>query len=206
MDLIVTACRALANRARLNLIRAIHAKPGSTVNALAKTVRLPPNGTSHHLKLLGNFHFVQCIPSGRYVRYRPAKPSHISNDFLRAMLAYLHNTLGGLNPTPHEVWDSAARKKQDAELVNVFTTYTHLRRLLVLRQLVLKGSRTSVELAALVGMSDSAINRHLAKLHRRGVVRAAGAPPYTWQIETDMPPLRQNLLRIVVDVLQTNRP
>jgi DNA-binding transcriptional ArsR family regulator len=204
MDLIVAACRALACRPRLHLLRALQARPASTVNGLAETVGLAPGLTSHQLKLLSNFHFVQAVPCGRYVRYQPAKTGNVSNAFLRETLELLHRTMGELNSTPHEVWNSGAQKEKDEELMKLFTTYTHLRRLLMLRQLAAKGACSAADLAVQVGMSAAATSRHLLKLQRRGVVRAEAPPPHMWHlVRSAAPALRRNMLDIVLRALKT---
>ena len=203
MDLIIAACRTLASRPRLHLLQSLQARPVSTVNELAATVGLAPGVTSHHLKMLGNFHFVQAVPSGRYVHYQPARTGHVANGFLRETLVLLHQTLGGLNSTHREVWNSGAQKGNDEELVKLFTTYTHLRRLLMLRQLAVKGACSAADLARHVGMSAPATSRHLLKLQRRGVVSAEGPPPHRWQLSTHAAPaLRRTMLNIVLRALQ----
>jgi len=203
MDLIVAVSRALASRPRLHLLQALQSRPGITVNELAETVGLTPSVASYELKLLGNFHFVQAIPNGRFVHYQPAKTGHLSNIFLRETLELLHRTLGGLNSTPCEVWNSVAQKEQDEKLVKMFTTYTHLRRLLLLRQLAVKGACPAADLAAHITMSAAATSRHLAKLQRRGVVCAEGPPPHVWRLLTPAEPaLRRNMLNIVLRALK----
>ena len=203
MDLIVAACRVLANRPRLHLLQALQAKPASTVSDLALAVGLPLGVVSHQLKLLGQFHFVQARPSGRYVRYRPANPAQVASPFLRNVLELVQKNLADRNSTLREVWNSRAQQKQDEELVKTFTTYTHLRRLLILRQLATRGAYTPADLARLVGMSPPAACRHLAKLQRRGVACFAGPPPHVWRLATQPgKSLQRNLLDIVSHALK----
>lgn len=153
--------------------------------------------------MLGNFHLVQAAPSGRYVHYQPARTGPVSNGFLRATLLLLQRTLNAQNSTPREVWNSGAQKEKDEELVKLFTTYTHLRRLLMLRHLAVKGSASAADLARHVGMSAAATSRHLLKLQRRGVVSAEGPAPHRWQLSTHTAPaLRRTMLNIVLRALK----
>jgi DNA-binding MarR family transcriptional regulator len=178
MDLIVAVCRTLASRPRLRLLRAIYAQPAITVNELAEAVQAAPAFVSHHLKLLSGLHFIQAVPSGRYVHYRPAEAGHLSNPFLRAMHTWLQGTLAP-RAEPAMDW-----KVQADAMVTLFTTYTHLRRLLILRHLARNGACTPVALMAEVGMSAAATNRHLDKLLRRGIVNPSGTVPRTWRLAT----------------------
>ena len=82
MDLIIAVCRALANSARLCLLRDIHRKPGKTVQALARDLGLSVTATSKHLKLLRSLHLIQTTPSGRFVRCSPPHNGSTSNAFL----------------------------------------------------------------------------------------------------------------------------
>ena len=203
MDLIVATCRVLASRPRLQLLRALQAHPASTVNDLAALVGLPPDVASHQLKILGNFQLVQAVPRGRYVHYRLGKTTAVSHPFLRDILAFLHKTLGPHNSTPCKVWNSGAPENEAGELIKVFTTYTHLRRLLILRQLACHGASTPSDLMARVGMSPAATSRHLVKLQRRGILCAEGLPPHLWRIATqDVPVLQRRLLDVVTRALK----
>jgi DNA-binding IclR family transcriptional regulator len=203
MDLIVAACRALANRVRLHLLWALHAHPGTTVKELAKAAGLTPAFTSQQLKLLGNYHFVQATPRGRRVYYHPAKPGHVSNQFLRETVTLLHQTMAQLHPTPCKVWDADHQQKADDAMFKVFTTYTHLRRLLMLRYLALNGASTPAAVMAHVGMSFAAVHRHLTKLQRRGVLQSDGPRPHLWSIATKLPaPMSRNMLAVVLRALR----
>ena len=187
MDLIVAVCRALANRNRLRLLRVIHAQPGTTAHALATTTALPAESVSKHLKLLGSFHLVSATPQGRYVRYAPPSPRSTSHPFLRDIQALLHGLFGSTqsNSTLGQVWNRTPPPLEEAEeelLMKLFTTYTHLRRLLILRYLARSGACTAEQVADSVRMSNPAVNRHLHKLRRRAVVSATEVPPVLWKL------------------------
>ena len=94
MNLIVTACRALANRSRLQLLRAIHEHPGITVQALAKQSKLSIPVVSKHLKLLRDLHLVQMTPRGRYVHCSPPRDGSTRHGFLTDLQKLLRTVFG----------------------------------------------------------------------------------------------------------------
>jgi DNA-binding MarR family transcriptional regulator len=207
MDLIVTACRVLANPMRLQLLRVIYTRPGLAVRELAAEIAAPPAATSQQLKRLCNFHFIEAVPSGRQVFYRPAGSGTTANQFLRDLHALVSAVMSAKEPnrTPHEVCDSADASWDavQAALMKLFTTYTHLRRLLLLRQLAVGKGDTAVALAERIGMSPDAAYRHLDKLRRRGVVVCSGQPPERWQVATHRgQSCRQKLLALVLRAMR----
>ena len=186
MDLIVTACRALANRNRLRLLRAIHAQPGVTAHALATTTALPAESVSKHLKLLVGLRLVAARPQGRCVHYAPPQPRATSHPFLRD-LQFLTQDLFCATPsksTLGQVWNEtpASGAASEQALMKLFTTYTHLRRLLLLRQLLRHGPCSTAQLIAGVGISNQAVHRQLRKLQRRGAVTVTEKIPVLWQL------------------------
>ncbi|MBM3888837.1 MAG: ArsR family transcriptional regulator [Verrucomicrobia bacterium] len=209
MDLIVAACRTLANRTRLRLLRAVFERPETTVQALAERVKLPMHAASKHLKLLRNFQFVQLTASGRYVRCSPPRAGSTSNAFLKELQELLKGLWGkgDLNDTLAQVCHSAPAPRQGWEdvydaLVAHFTAFTHLRRLLMLRVLVQKGTCNIADLAAQVRMSQRAARRHLDKLRRRGLAAMVAGSPGAWTILRAVePPVRRKLQGIVLRAL-----
>ena len=205
MDLIVAVCRTLASEPRLHLLRAVQSVPDSTVRDLAASTSLSPDIASQQLKLLGRFQFVRSAPRGRYVYYQPANSRDLSNVFLRDMLTFLHQVPGMRNSTPCKVWNSDEQEKWGDELIKLFTTYTHLRRLLILRHIARDGACTPADLTEYIGMSLTATSRHLAKLRRRGVVCADGKPPCVWRLNQQVEPtLRRALFKIILRALKTD--
>ena len=210
MDLIVAVCRVLANRSRLRLLRSIHAQPGTTMQVLAAAAALPIPETSKHLKRLAGVHLVQATPQGRYVRYTPARPTATNHPWLRAVqqlvqaLCAPHRS----NSTLGQVWNCAAvaiRNADDEDLIKLFTTYTHLRRLMILRQLVLHGPCSAEHLAVTLKMSTPAVHRHLHKLQRRGVLSVTDAPPQVWHITNPVGAGRTELFTAVLRALKAGR-
>ena len=185
MSLIVTVCRTLASRPRLRLLRAIHAAPKITVSNLATAVAQSPDTVSHHLKLLCDFHFVRAVPCGRHVYYQPGPDLPAAHPFLRGVRHLLQEVCTATHPcrTPVQVCDKADAASWEAvfsALVELVTTYTHLRRLLILKHLTGTGACGAYELAEHVGMSPDATYRHLDKLKRRSVVASSGSTPELW--------------------------
>lgn len=210
MNLIVSACRTLASRPRLRLLHAIYAAPAITVPDLAGAVAQPPAMTSHHLKLLGDFHFIQAVPSGRYVHYHPPAAGATAHPFLQGLQTMVRAVCAAPEPDriPVQVCDSTpATSWEDvyAALVKLFTTYTHLRRLMILRQLASQGECTAGELSESVGMSADATYRHLDKLNRRNVIASLAAPHGTWcLVPHEGAAYRQQLLALVLRELRPN--
>ena len=208
MSLIVTVCRTLASRPRLRLLRAIHAAPKITVSDLATAVAQSPDTVSHHLKLLCDFHFVRAAPSGRHVYYQPVPDLPSAHPFLRGVGRLLRAVCTATHPcsTPVQVWnkaDATSWEEVFAALVELFTTYTHLRRLLILKHLAGNGACSAFELAEQVGMSPVATYRQMDKLKRRGVVASSESAPELWSIRPHKgPDFRDKLLALVLQELR----
>lgn len=199
MDIIVSVCRVLANRQRLSLLRTIYAQPDATVQVLATAIALPIESASKHLKLLANFRLVEARPQGRYVHYNPGHPRPGGHPFLRDLLAGLPTLLKS-HCTLAQVCNSGAPAAEaDEALLKTFTTYTHLRRLLLLRYLLNHGSAAAVELAAEIHMSPTAVHRHMRKLQRRAVVAITAGTPLRWVlIRPERTDSRRQLLDIIL--------
>ncbi len=185
MDLIVAVCRTLANRARLRLLRAIHAQPDITVQALASATALLVPEVSKHLKMLGGFHLIRARPQGRFVHYAPAGPGSASHPFLQDMQSLVRDMFGSAtsNSTLRKVWNFTPSPEVAAEeelFMKLFTTYTHLRRLMILRCLLQAGPLSTDQLAGRLKMSGPAMHRHLNKLQRRAVVTVTAKRPQVW--------------------------
>jgi DNA-binding transcriptional ArsR family regulator len=176
---------------------------------LAKATRLPVPAASKHLKLLRGLHLISAVPSGRYVRCEPPAPASTTNEFLRGLQVLLARMFeaGDLNRTLAQVCNKAQSRPPDWEgvfnlLVKEFTVYTHLRRLLILRQLASKARCETDELINVVRLSPDALWRHLDKLQRRGVV--APASDGAWRLIDDGGArCRRHLREIVLRALRT---
>jgi len=209
MNLIVSTCRTLAYPDRLRLLLTVYSTPGITVHELAEALGFSLPLTSHNLKLLASYHLVQTTPSGRYVRCGPPRKDSTANVFLSRIQELLKATLdaGKLNRTLAQVCDSEPDgagdwKKAFSALVKHLTAYTHLRRLLILRQLATKGPCSVQELRDAVKMSEDAARRQLDKLVRRGIVRSAPGGEDKWDLARgEGPEFRKRLLEIVLQAI-----
>jgi len=199
VNLIVSVCRALANRLRLHLLLTVYSSPGLSVAQIADRVGRPISAVSRHLRQLGQYQMVEARPSGRHVYYHPPKPGSTRSEFLTGLQKLLTQTLvaGRLNCTLAQVCNdsekpssrpNAASARQGRrrtpvgkvcpgwepvfqEMIRCFTAYTHLRRLLCLR-LMLQGKRlVQAAMRTEIGMSVYAVSRQTRKLTRRGVLR-----------------------------------
>jgi DNA-binding transcriptional ArsR family regulator len=87
-------------------------------------------------------------------------------------------------------------------LVKMFTAYTHLRRLMLLRYLARRGACSVEQLCEQLKMSTAAAHRHLRKLRRRALV----GPTNKALLWSFAPPTQlsgqQQLLNCVVRALQ----
>ena len=204
MDVIVAACRVLSSRPRLGLLRTLHGQPGLTVEDLAATSSVPAGMVSKHLKLLGGFHLVHTVPRGRCLHCYPPRPGTTRHEFLRELQILVRELFKDdeQNSTPAQVWNFAGASSWEEALEKLpkfFSSYTHLRRLLLLRCLARQGIRSTEQLAAEIHISIPAIHRHLHKLQRRGLICAAGRAPTQWQLAAPVEPIfHRKLLSIIL--------
>ena len=208
MDLLTTSFRALANQSRLRLLRAAHAKPGISVGHLAQAARMSLPNASLQLSLLRDLEFISAQPDGRLVLCSPAPVDCTRDAFRRELRGLLADLLGAREPGAalkllgSDADPAAGWEKVYELLIWEATAYTHLRRLLILRRMKTHGPERMEAIAAGVGMSIPAAQRHLDKLARRGLVLRprAGAP--TWELVR--PPstvCRRRLLDMVLRAL-----
>ncbi len=209
MKLIVSVCRVLSSRPRLRLLRAIHAQPGLSVEALAAEVALSEAAASRQLSLLAHYQLVQATPKGRYVLYAPARPRATGNRFLLEMQAYLQELFGTQQPDSvlknlcaeavEPTWEAL-----NTALIKLFTAYTHLRRLFIIRYLARQGAATTEQLCEQLQLSAAAAHRHLRKLQRRGLLLSRDVST-SWMLASPAKLAGQrNLLALVVRALQAN--
>ena len=187
MNLIVTTCRVLASRPRLRLVQAVFARPDATVQELAHSVGQPVSITSHHLHLLSGYRFLHTEPSGRQVYCQPVQTALAAHPFLRSLQELLHDLFAhaDLQRTLAQVCDEGTAPSWEAvfdALVKTFTAYTHLRRLLILREVARRGACAEAALVETIGMSPDATRRHVAKLRRRGLLAPDIGSPNSWHL------------------------
>ena len=75
MDLIVAACRVLANETRLRILQAVYRNPGMIVKEVASRADIPEFAASRHLSALAGYHLVELVPGGRHVECGPPSAS-----------------------------------------------------------------------------------------------------------------------------------
>jgi DNA-binding MarR family transcriptional regulator len=210
MDLIIAACRALAYQPRLRLLRAIQEQPGITVSNLAAQTGLPMAAVSVHLKLLSSLQLIQRMPSGRHVKCSVAPRGSTKNGFLCGLQALMADWLasGSLNRTLSKVCDCAPQGALRWDTIfdairKLVTTFTHLRRLLILRWLATHGAGSPEQLRSGIGMSADAARRQLDKLQRRGIIVRLPSRPGAWTLASAVqPPGRRQLLALVLRAMK----
>lgn len=176
---------------------------------IARHVDVPDPAVSKHTKLLAGYHLVQTTPSGRYVYCAAPAANSTNNSFLKEMQNLLRQIFipGKGNRALAQVCDyvGAARGSWEEVYCVLFahyTAYTHLRRLLLVRQLAREGACSCEELESSVGMSPDAAGRHLDKLRRRGLVRQADNDSKKWELAgSEKAAFRQSLLEAVLHAL-----
>ena len=203
MDQIVAACRIVANPSRLALLHVIHTQPWITAQALAMRLGTSGDVVSHDLKLLRTLQLVTTRPRGRYVLCAPATGQNIANRFLRGLRELLYPVLSSsdLRRTLGQVCGPGASASWPAvweALEKIFTAYTHPRRLLLLRYLVQQKMGTPDTLREALGISADALDRHLDKLQRRGLLQPFGQDPVHWRVSLrSRPPFRRQLWDLI---------
>ena len=203
MDQIVAACRIVANPSRLALLHVIYTQPWITAQALAIWLGSSGDVVSHELKLLRTIQLVTTRPRGRYVLCAPAVGQHMANRFLHGLQELLSPVLAGrdLRRTLGQVCGPVASASWPAvweNLEKIFTAYTHPRRLLLLRYLVQHKMGTSDTLREAIGISADALDRHLDKLQRRGLLQPFGQDPVHWRVSLrSRQPFRRQLWDLI---------
>ena len=152
-------CRVLANKRRLQCLRAVLETPGATVGAIAALARLPQNQTSACLRTLQARGLLQAGRISRWVHYHP---------FADPLVPVAAPILSGLSRALLQ------EKMPCPKIIRSLTAFTHPRRLTILR-LLQKNKRLSFSaLARQSDISPAALARHLDKLKRREVVDESG--------------------------------
>ncbi len=147
-------CRGLANKTRLRILRRLMCGAELCVLDIAKAEALSEVVASQHLRLLHEHGFLQLERKSKWVFYRsetPTKGSYAEYFFkiIRKKLLF--------------------GKDQRAELVHLFTAFTHPRRIDIAKALLRK-DHTFNELISRCDISGQALYRHLNKLADRGFV------------------------------------
>jgi len=121
---------------------------------------------------------VDSTPSGPHVRSRPGDADITEHIILKGVRRWLAEHLA--SQALPETAEAVGLDRGDAQWPDVFqaicfelTAYTHLRRLLVLRQLCECRHSDLEALREKIGMSSTAAQRQVDKLRRRGIVEVA---------------------------------
>lgn len=173
-------CRTLANARRLACLKAVLARPGSTVEELADAARLPQDQASLCLRALQARGLIQAVRQSRWVRYNPVPDSSVPSaapTLAALQRAFFHDKLTA------------------ADITQLLTAFTHPRRLTILSHLRLNAVQPVDQLSRLTQVSPPALWRHLRKLKRRGLVNQTADG---WQLSAAPAPLAQILLTIAL--------
>jgi DNA-binding transcriptional ArsR family regulator len=145
----------LANHRRLAVLQTLIRKPGLSVSNLSSAVGESLTLCSQHLKHLQARGLCSATRAGRFVRYAPVADPLVPS--ARVLLDALTLALDG---TPDAI----------EMAFGALTAYTHPRRLEIVALLAAEGALTPSSLQTRCSMSEAAVKRHVAKLHRRHVV------------------------------------
>ena len=151
-------CRALANMNRLRLFCAMIDKPPQTVCSLARSCGLSDSHASQFLRQLNARGLCAVMRKSRWVFY------HIEAD---PKVRHAHTIVQALVPA---LRGDTPQSHQDA--FAALTAYTHPRRIAIVYALASCKSIRCAELCSLCAISGAAMERHLGKLERRGIVAA----------------------------------
>ncbi len=69
MQELTRSLKALANERRLNIVTLLMRRPSSSVNEIAREIRLSVRSTSKHLRVLSHAHIVSTREVGLFVLY-----------------------------------------------------------------------------------------------------------------------------------------
>lgn len=146
-------CRAIANPARLDLLRLLFAESESSVCALAAETGVSEQVASAHLRVLRARGMLTARPSGRWVYYVPRANPEVDNAEL--ILQTLRTC--------------CKKGMTNEEIVQCATAFTHKRRIGIIA--ALNGSPLKAEdLSHKVQVPLPSLFRHLQKLKKREMV------------------------------------
>jgi len=177
------SCRALANRTRLTLLKAMIDEPPLCVQTLAARCKLKKSVCSQYLRILNARGFLQASRRGRWVDYSlGANPSVKHAD---ALLKTVITTLRG-----------CADAKSYATVLKDLTIFTCPKRILMVRVIEANPDRSPSELSTLCRVPYQTLHRQLKKLENRAVVALSES-----SVALCLPtrPLAKNLLKLVLE-------
>ena len=150
--------RVIANAKRLRCLKFVLKQPDSTVEQVARAVRIPEAKASQALRAIQSRGLVASHRQSRWLRHSPDPDPSVSaaDAFLLAMKSALLD-----------------ERIPEAKIVEAATAYTHPRRIEIVRALAFAGTAEPHALSVQLGISLPALRRHLGNLRRRGVVENA---------------------------------
>jgi len=177
------SCRALANRTRLSLLKAMIDEPPLCVQTLAARCKLKKSVCSQYLRILNARGFIQASRRGRWVDYSlGANPSvKHADDLLKTVVRALRG---------------CATAKEYATVLKDLTIFTCPKRILMVRVIQANPHRSPADLSALCRLPYQTLHRQLKKLERRAVINLA-EPSITLCKPTR--PLANKLLTLVLE-------
>ncbi len=174
-------CRTLANRVRLRMLGVLLRHDEMAVSAVARAVGVSDVVASQELRALGARGLLTARRDGLWVFYRVSPDPSIRGT--TELLSALRRAF--------------SERTQPAEAVFRLTTaFTHPRRIEIVRFLS-DGAMSREVLSRSTAIGRRALERHLAKLARRGFVKKGAAE---WHLECPRHPLAAALLRLARDV------
>ncbi len=151
------SCRALANRTRLSLLKALIDEPPLCVQTLAARCKLKKSVCSQYLRILNARGFLQASRCGRWVDYSlGANPSvRHADDILRAVIKALKG---------------CSSPKDYRTLLKDLTIFTCPKRILIVRAIQAHPGHSVSELGTLCHIPYQTLQRQLKKLESRAVI------------------------------------
>ncbi len=146
-------CRVLANATRLELLRTILRQGEACVSHLARECHLSLSQTTQHLRLLQARGLLAVRRQGRWVFYS-ARPDPL---------------VESAAPLLDAVQRALDHNAESNALIRALTAFTHVRRIHLVQTLA-RGPSDPVRLVGQCRISRPALDRHLLKLARRGVI------------------------------------
>jgi DNA-binding transcriptional ArsR family regulator len=148
-------CRVLANRKRLTILQLLLRDGEQNVQQVARSLRQPIAVTSQYLRMLNARGIIQARRNGRWVFYRVGANKNIPSSVRLARA--LQKAL-------------ADKKMSITSLYRIVTTFTHPRRIVIVRCLA-DMDLTKEGLHQRTNISRMALARHLQKLVNRGYIK-----------------------------------
>jgi len=220
MDFVVAVFRILASEGRLRMHRFVATGSELKITDLATLMKMAQPLVSRDVGEMASVRLLETRPSGVFVHATvpPPRPyQHAVVRLVNGLLRDLWLAMEGGNSEHINVRDWLALPAEQASgvptwktvarrLVFFFTAYTHLRRLLILRELDRSGTCTQRQLCDTIGMSPTATSRQLSKLHRRGLVtRLTDQGEERWRLAQPPGGLQGQIHSAVMEVLKREK-